>query len=49
MRLDFKGEHFDGKEIIQRVTTTDADDVMPPRTSPKPLTSEEASTLKRVL
>jgi hypothetical protein len=47
LRLDIKGPHFDGKEIIHRISTTDADDVMPPRTSPKPLTSEEASILKR--
>lgn len=47
LRLDQRGNHFDGNEIIHRITTTDADDVMPPRTSPKPLTSEEASILKR--
>ena len=47
LRLDVRGDHFDGKEIIHRITTTDADDVMPPRSSPKPLTAEEAAILKR--
>lgn len=47
LRLDVPGEHFDGKEIIHRITTTDADDVMPPRTSPKPLTRQETSILKQ--
>jgi hypothetical protein len=47
LRLDVRGEHFDGKEIIHRITTTDPDDVMPPRTSPKPLTNSEADILKR--
>ncbi|MBK8095313.1 MAG: DUF1549 domain-containing protein [Verrucomicrobiaceae bacterium] len=47
LRLDVPGEHFDGKEIIHRITTTDADEVMPPRTSPKPLTRQEKSILKQ--
>lgn len=47
LRLDMRGDHFDGKAIIHRITTTDADDVMPPRTSPKPLTAEETAVLKR--
>ena len=47
LRLDVRGEHFDGKEIIRRITTTDRDDVMPPPKSPKPLTSAEATVLKR--
>lgn len=46
LRLDMPGDHFDGKEIIHRITTTDADDVMPPRSSPKPLTAEESAVLK---
>ncbi len=47
LRLDVRGDHFSGKEIMHRITTTDADDVMPPRTSPKPLTSNETTVLKR--
>ena len=47
LRLDVPGEHFDAKEIIHRITTRDPDDIMPPRTSPKPLTSEETAILKR--
>jgi len=47
LRLDVRGEHFDGKEIVHRITTTESDDVMPPRTSPKPLTSAETAILKR--
>ena len=34
LRLDVRGEHFDGKEIIHRIATTDAVDVMSPRSSP---------------
>jgi len=47
LRLDVRGEDFDGKEIMHRITTTDADDVMPPRSSPKPLTSDESAVLKQ--
>ncbi len=47
LRLDVRGDHFDGKEIIRRITTADPDDVMPPRTSPKPLTSQESAVLKQ--
>lgn len=47
LRLDQRGADFDGKAIIHRITTTDADDVMPPRTSPKPLTPEESAIIQR--
>ncbi len=47
LRLDVLSSDFDAKEIIHRITTTDPDDVMPPPSSPKPLTSAEAGILKR--
>jgi len=47
LRLDMRGEHFAGKEIIERIETTDADDIMPPPSSPKPLTVQEADIIKR--
>jgi len=47
LRLDVPTEDFDADEIIHRITTTDPDDVMPPPSSPKPLTSKEAGILKR--
>ena len=47
LRLDMRGKHFDGKEIVHRIETTDADDIMPPPSSPKPLTPKEAATIKR--
>jgi len=47
LRLDVLSPDFDAKEIIHRITTTDPDDVMPPPSSPKPLTSAEAGILKR--
>ncbi len=47
LRLDMPSKEFDAKEIIHRITTIDPDDVMPPPSSPKPLTSAEAGILKR--
>lgn len=47
LRLDVRGDHFDAKDILHRITTADPDDVMPPRTSPKPLTSQESAVLKQ--
>lgn len=47
LRLDIRAEHFDAKAITERIETTDPDDIMPPPSSPKPLTREEASILKR--
>lgn len=47
LRLDVRGEHFDDKAITERIETTDPDDIMPPPSSPKPLTREEANILKR--
>ncbi|MES2596893.1 MAG: PSD1 and planctomycete cytochrome C domain-containing protein [Verrucomicrobiota bacterium] len=47
LRLDVRGEHFDDKAITERIDTTDPDDIMPPPSSPKPLTRDEANILKR--
>ncbi len=47
LRLDIRGEHFDEKAITERIETTDPDDIMPPPSSPKPLTREEISIHKR--
>ncbi len=47
LRLDVRGDHFDAKDILHRITTADPDDVMPPRTSPKPLTNQESTVLKQ--
>ncbi|MEZ5385254.1 MAG: hypothetical protein R3F13_07055 [Prosthecobacter sp.] len=38
---------FDAEEIIHLITTSDADDVTPPPSSPKPLTSAEKTILRR--
>ncbi len=47
LRLDMRSDHFDAKEILHRIFTTDPDDVMPPPSSPKPLTNEESAVLKQ--
>lgn len=46
LRLDISDGGFDAAKFLDRITTTDPDDVMPPPKSPKPLTSSELSTLR---
>jgi len=47
LRLDLRSDHFDAKEILHRITTADPDDVMPPPTSPKPLTDQGSAILRQ--
>lgn len=46
LRLDISDGGFDAAKFLDRITTADPDDVMPPPKSPKPLTSSELSTLR---
>jgi hypothetical protein len=47
LRLDMPAKHFDTKTFLDRITTTDPDDVMPPPKSPKPLTAAEKDVLRQ--
>jgi len=47
LRLDMPAKDFDTKTFLQRITTTDPDDVMPPPKSPKPLTAAEKDVLRQ--
>jgi hypothetical protein len=47
LRLDMPAEHFDAKTFLDRITTSDPDDVMPPPKSPKPLTTAEKDILRQ--
>ncbi|MFO1438699.1 MAG: PSD1 and planctomycete cytochrome C domain-containing protein [Verrucomicrobiaceae bacterium] len=47
LRLDMPAEHFDTKTFLERITTSDPDDVMPPPKSPKPLTTAEKDVLRQ--
>ena len=47
LRLDMPAEHFDAKTFLERITTSDPDDVMPPPKSPKPLTTAEKDILRQ--
>jgi hypothetical protein len=47
LRLDMPAEHFDAKTFLDRITTSNPDDVMPPPKSPKPLTTAEKDVLRQ--
>jgi hypothetical protein len=47
LRLDMPAEHFDAKTFLERITTSNPDDVMPPPKSPKPLTAAEKDVLRQ--
>ena len=47
LRLDMPAEHFDAKTFLERITTSNPDDVMPPPNSPKPLTTAEKDLLRQ--
>ena len=56
LRLDVRGEAVkeaikpgkpDGSELITRISSHDKDEVMPPPSSPKPMTSNEREVLRR--
>ena len=47
LRLDMPAKHFDTKTFLDRITTADPDDVMPPPKSPKPLTAAEKDVLRQ--
>lgn len=46
LRLDMPAQHFDAKTFLDRITTSNPDDVMPPPKSPKPLTAAEKTLLR---
>ncbi len=47
LRLDMPAKHFDSKTFLDRITTSNPDDVMPPPKSPKPLTASEKDVLRQ--
>ncbi len=47
LRLDMPAKHFDTKTFLDRITTSNPDDVMPPPKSPKPLTAAEKDVLRQ--
>jgi hypothetical protein len=47
LRLDMPAKHFDAKTFLDRITTSNPDDVMPPPKSPKPLTTAEKDVLRQ--
>ena len=47
LRLDLPAKHFDTQTFLDRITTSNPDDVMPPPKSPKPLTDSEKDVLRQ--